>query len=195
MRADCALRAGYIERAVGDLSRLMRLRSSTIPLEHLTIFRLSYFFLPPPLYPSQNSAPAALKQCLRLNRDSSFCLPARRQLKALGFAKVETMMGSGEWRDLLDFFVGEGHDWDGQICLFEDVRRGPREIYITHPISITDDLVPSISALPFESPTNAFPAPHRPFTAPLRISYTPLPPASGACVLRAAIETGQEYNG
>jgi hypothetical protein len=103
--------------------------------------------------------------------------------------------GERRMEGLVGFSVGEGHDWDGQRCLFEDVRRGPRETYVTRPISITNDLVPIISAPPFESPTNAFPTPHRPFTASLRISYTPLPPASGACVLRAAIETGQEYNG
>ena len=116
MRAECALRAGDIESAVGDLSRLTHLRSSTTPLEHLTIFRLSYFFLPPPLSPSQNSALTALKQCLHLDPDSSLCLPAHRQLKALdkGFAKVEAMVGSGEWRGVLDFLLGKDRTGTGK---------------------------------------------------------------------------------
>ncbi|KIM77025.1 hypothetical protein PILCRDRAFT_630521 [Piloderma croceum F 1598] len=125
MRSECALRAGDIESAVGDLSRLTHLRGSTTPSEHLTIFRLAYFFLPAPISASQNAALTALKQCLHLDPDSSLCLPAHRQLKALdrGFGKVEGMVGKGDWRGVLDFLLGKDRTGTGSsafLKIFED---------------------------------------------------------------------------
>jgi len=116
MRAECALRAGDVESAVGDLSRLTHLRSSTTPSDHLTIFRLAYFFLPTPLSPSQNAALTALKQCLHLDPDSALCLPSHRQLKALdkGFSK---------WR------VGRRSDWRGFWTFYwEKIALGQRRM-------------------------------------------------------------------
>jgi DnaJ family protein C protein 3 len=125
MRAECALRAGDVESAVGDLSRLTHLRGSTTPSEHLTIFQLSYFFLLPPLSASQNAGLTALKQCLHLDPDSALCLPAHRQLKALdkGFSKVEGLVGNGEWRGMLDFLLGKdrtGSGKDSFLKTYED---------------------------------------------------------------------------
>ena len=125
MRAECSLRAGDIESAVGDLSRLTHLRGSTTPSQHLTIFHLSYFFLPLPLSASQNAGLTALKQCLHLDPDSALCLPAHRQLKALekGFIKVDGMAGRGEWRGLLDFLLGKdrtGGGKDSFLKTYED---------------------------------------------------------------------------
>ena len=125
MRAECALLAGDIESAVGDLSRLTHLRSRTTPSEHLTLFRLAYFFIPPPVSASQNAALTALKQCLHLDPDSSLCLPAHRQLKALerGFSKVEAMMGKNDWRGALDFLLGKDRTGMGKnafLQTFED---------------------------------------------------------------------------
>lgn len=109
MRAECALRAGDIESAVGDMGRLTGLRAGA-PSEHLTIFRLAYFFLPSPSS-AQTASPAlnALKQCLHLDPDSSLCLPAHRLLKKLdrGFVKVEEQTAGNDWRGLLDFLLGK----------------------------------------------------------------------------------------
>jgi DnaJ homolog subfamily C member 3 len=128
MRSECALRAGDIESAVGDLSRLTHLRGSTTPSEHLTIFLLAYFFLPAPISASQNAALTALKQCLHLDPDSSLCLPAHRQLKALdrGFGKVEGMVGKSDWRGVLDFLLGKDRTGTGSsafLKIYEDALR------------------------------------------------------------------------
>jgi DnaJ family protein C protein 3 len=125
MRADCALRAGDIESAVGDLSRLTHLRARTAPLEHLTLFRLAYFFLPPASSPTNNPALTALKQCLHLDPDSKVCLPAHRELKAMekAFGKVDKMVGRGEWRGVLDFLLGKDRSGSGKgafMKTFED---------------------------------------------------------------------------
>jgi DnaJ family protein C protein 3 len=96
MRAGCALRARELENAVRDFSRLTHLRSSTTPSGHLTIFRLSYVFLPAPLSPSKNPALTVLKQYIHL--DLVVASFSCTQIKALdkGFIKLEGTVGRSE---------------------------------------------------------------------------------------------------
>ena len=122
MRAECALRAGDVESSVGDLSRLAQLRPNTQPSDHMTIFRLAYFFLPPPMSQTQNAALTALKQCLNLDPDSSVCLPAHRQLKSLekSFVKAEALASKGDHRGVLDLLLGKDRANTGFLKTFED---------------------------------------------------------------------------
>ncbi|KAJ7683899.1 hypothetical protein B0H17DRAFT_985666 [Mycena rosella] len=106
LRVECALGAGDVEGAVGDMSRLTSLLppSSTAPLHALT-FRLSFFLLPPSPLPTN-----ALRACLHADPESRLCLPLHRLAKSLerGFAKMEELGGAGEWRAALTLLTGSG---------------------------------------------------------------------------------------
>lgn len=124
-RARCALKAGDVEAAVGDLARLSQLRPSPAPAEHLALFRLAYFFMPAPAggAQAQNTALNALKACLNLDPDSGVCLPAHREMKALekGFARAEALAGKQDWRGLLDHLLGKDRAGTaGFLRAFED---------------------------------------------------------------------------
>lgn len=134
-------------------SRLTHLNGGATPAEHLTIFRLSYFFLMPPVSPSQNAALTALKQCLHLDPDSSLCLPAHRLLKSLdkGFSKAELLSSKGDHRGLLDFLLGKdrtGTNKDAFLKVYEDaLRKHTSPATLTIPISLPATRSPRLTIL------------------------------------------------
>ncbi|KAJ7174661.1 hypothetical protein C8R46DRAFT_1031287 [Mycena filopes] len=97
LRVECALGAGDVEGAVGDMARLSTLLppSSSSTALHALVFRLSYFLLP---------ARARAANALKAN---PVCLPLHRLYKGLerGFAGYEKQEGEGDWR---------GGDWDAE---------------------------------------------------------------------------------
>ncbi|THH02218.1 hypothetical protein EW026_g629 [Hermanssonia centrifuga] len=105
-RANCAIAAGDIEGAVGDLTRLTHLTTPTTTLL-MKIFRLAYFFLP---YGASSTTPAmsALKQCLHYDPDSKQCLPAHRLVKAFdkSFKKVDEAVLAENWAAVIGLLVG-----------------------------------------------------------------------------------------
>ncbi|PPQ82954.1 hypothetical protein CVT24_012878, partial [Panaeolus cyanescens] len=103
-RAECALAAGDVESAVGDLTRLSHLLPpSTTLLLH--IFRLSYFYLPP-----STSSLSTLKQCLHFDPDSKPCLSLHRLVKNLdkGFKSLEELEGKEDWRGIVKLLMSGG---------------------------------------------------------------------------------------
>ncbi|KIK05368.1 hypothetical protein K443DRAFT_91478 [Laccaria amethystina LaAM-08-1] len=100
-RAECALAAGDVESAVGDLTRLTHLLPpSTTLLTH--IFRLSYFLLPPSPGPLNT-----LKQCLHYDPDSKPCLILHRMLKKFdkGFIALDEFLGKEDWRGAMKYLT------------------------------------------------------------------------------------------
>ncbi|KAI0915510.1 hypothetical protein AcV5_003709 [Taiwanofungus camphoratus] len=109
-RADCALAAGDVEGAVGDLTRLTHLTTPSTSLL-MKIFRLSYFLGPYAPGQAQSPALSTLKQCLHYDPDSAQCLPAHRLVKGLDkqFAALERALAAEDWRVVLDVAVaGKG---------------------------------------------------------------------------------------
>ncbi|EMD31819.1 hypothetical protein CERSUDRAFT_119389 [Gelatoporia subvermispora B] len=106
-RAHCALAAGDIEGAVGDLNRLTYL-TTPHTTDFMKIFRLSYFFLPH-TSPSQSAALASLKQCLHYDPDSAQCLPAHRIVKSFdkNFRKLDKYLSEENWRAVVELLAGE----------------------------------------------------------------------------------------
>jgi DnaJ homolog subfamily C member 3 len=106
-RANCAIAAGDIEGAVGDLTRLTHLTTPSTTLL-MKIFRLSYFLLP--YGPgSSTSAMSALKQCLHYDPDSKQCLPAHRLVKSFdkSFKKIDDALAAENW-DAVTKIVSDG---------------------------------------------------------------------------------------
>ncbi|KAJ7476828.1 hypothetical protein B0H11DRAFT_2030850 [Mycena galericulata] len=110
LRVECALGAGDIEGAVGDMSRLTGLLpESQTPALSALIFRLSFFLLPP-----SPVAGNALKQCLHSDPESRVCLPLHRLAKTLerGFMMAEEQGQAGDWRGALATLKGTGKKGD-----------------------------------------------------------------------------------
>ncbi|KAJ6544370.1 hypothetical protein B0H19DRAFT_1170472 [Mycena capillaripes] len=110
MRVECALGAGDIEGAVGDMSRLTSLLpEAQTPAIHALIFRLSFFLLP-----TSPVASNALKQCLHSDPESRLCLPLHRLSKTLerGFTMAEEQTAAGDWRGALATLKGTGKKGD-----------------------------------------------------------------------------------
>ncbi|OCH93226.1 hypothetical protein OBBRIDRAFT_790394 [Obba rivulosa] len=109
-RAHCALAAGDIEGAVGDLSRLTYLTTPSTT-DFMKIFRLSYFFLP---YTPSSPSPAlaTLKQCLHYDPDSAQCLPAHRLVKSFdkSFQKLDRYLADENWRGAVELLAGDSAD-------------------------------------------------------------------------------------
>ncbi|KAJ6506356.1 hypothetical protein C8R47DRAFT_1241698 [Mycena vitilis] len=106
LRVECALGAGDIEGAVGDMSRLTSLLpEAQTPAIHALVFRLAFFLLP-----ASPVASNALKHCLHSDPESRLCLPLHRLSKTLerGFALFEEQSGAGEWRSALATLKGPG---------------------------------------------------------------------------------------
>ncbi|KAJ7499926.1 hypothetical protein FB451DRAFT_1206987 [Mycena latifolia] len=120
LRVECALGAGDIEGAVGDMSRLTSLLpEAQTPALHALIFRLSFFLLP-----ASPVASNALKQCLHSDPESRLCLPLHRLSKALerGFARAEEQSNAGDWRGALATLKGPGKQAD-VFRRFEDAAK------------------------------------------------------------------------
>ncbi|OBZ65503.1 DnaJ subfamily C member 3 [Grifola frondosa] len=121
-RADCALAAGDIESAVGDLTRLTHLTTPSTTLL-MKIFRLSYFLFPYTSF-SQSQSPAlsTLKQCLHYDPDSSQCLPAHRLVKAFdkSFKNLDKLLEAEDWRGIVKLLAGSSEgDGDGFVAKFD----------------------------------------------------------------------------
>lgn len=107
-RANCAIAAGDIEGAVGDLTRLTHLTSPTTTLL-MKIFRLAYFLMP--YDPSSSTtAMSALKQCLHYDPDSKQCLPAHRLVKAFDkvFKKLDDALQAENWALVIKLLATDG---------------------------------------------------------------------------------------
>lgn len=104
VRAECALASGDVDSAVGDLIRLSNLLPPSTTLL-TTIFRLSYFLLPPSPSPLNN-----LKQCLHFDPDSKPCLTLYRLLKSLdrSFAQLEDLERSENWNGIINLLTTPG---------------------------------------------------------------------------------------
>ncbi|KAJ7124434.1 hypothetical protein C8R44DRAFT_783492 [Mycena epipterygia] len=110
LRVECALGAGDVEGAVGDMSRLTGLlQEAQTPALHALIFRLSFFLLP-----ASPVASNALKQCLHSDPESRLCLPLHRLSKTLerGFVMAEEQGAAGDWRGALATLKGTGKKGD-----------------------------------------------------------------------------------
>ena len=107
-RANCAIAAGDIEGAVGDLTRLTHLTTPTTTTL-MKIFRLAYFLMP--YGPSSStSAMSALKQCLHYDPDSKQCLPAHRLVKSLDkmFKKLDDALDAENWVAVIKLLALDG---------------------------------------------------------------------------------------
>ncbi|KAG6872257.1 hypothetical protein C0995_011516 [Termitomyces sp. Mi166 len=102
VRAECALAAGDVDSAVGDLTRLSHLLPPSTTLL-TTIFRLSYFLLSPSPAPLNN-----LKQCLHYDPDSKPCLTLHRLLKSFdrNFAELEELQVKEDHRGIIALLAG-----------------------------------------------------------------------------------------
>ncbi|KAF8622437.1 hypothetical protein AX15_007021 [Amanita polypyramis BW_CC] len=114
-RAECALAAGDIEGAVGDLTRLTHLLPPSTSLLS-RIFRLSFFLLPPSPVPQ-----ATLKQCLHYDPDSKACLKLRRIAKSLdrSFTILEELVNTQDWRGVVRLLTSPGEK-NNVLGRFED---------------------------------------------------------------------------
>jgi DnaJ homolog subfamily C member 3 len=87
-----------------------------------TIFRLSYFLLPPSPSPLNN-----LKQCLHFDPDSKPCLSLYRLLKSLdrAFAQLEELEQSENWSGIVQLLNGKGAGKNkGEVIMqYEDALR------------------------------------------------------------------------
>ncbi|KAJ6579674.1 hypothetical protein DFH09DRAFT_1246175 [Mycena vulgaris] len=103
LRVECALGAGDIEGAVGDMSRLTSLLpEAQTPAVQALIFRLSFFLLP--------ASPCRLQRA----QASRLCLPLHRLSKTLerGFTMAEEQGAAGDWRGALATLKGTGKKGD-----------------------------------------------------------------------------------
>ncbi|KAG6877675.1 hypothetical protein C0992_009500 [Termitomyces sp. T32_za158] len=102
VRAECALAAGDVDSAVGDLTRLSHLLPPSTTLL-TTIFRLSYFLLSPSPAPLNT-----LKQCLHYDPDSKPCLVLHRLLKSFdrNFAELEELQTKEDHRGIIALLAG-----------------------------------------------------------------------------------------
>ncbi|OSX60668.1 hypothetical protein POSPLADRAFT_1070782 [Postia placenta MAD-698-R-SB12] len=119
-RADCAIAAGNIESAVGDLTRLTHLITPSTALL-MKIFRLSYFLGPYNLG-EQSTALNTLKQCLHYDPDSSECLPAHRLVKSLdkSFKALEKHLAAEDWRAIVKLLASPAEGGkDGVLSSFD----------------------------------------------------------------------------
>ncbi|KZP15887.1 hypothetical protein FIBSPDRAFT_1047832 [Athelia psychrophila] len=140
MRAECALRAGDVESSVGDLSRLAQLRPNTPPAEHLTIFRLAYFFLPPPVSQTQNAALTALNPC----QFPSDTRESAGKAQLVKYTDVIVCSVKGD-RRLAGWLAGGDYDGDAQrAAVFFDFYssgtvRNANEIFSHETEDVTED--------------------------------------------------------
>ncbi|PCH41800.1 DnaJ-domain-containing protein [Wolfiporia cocos MD-104 SS10] len=116
-RADCALAAGDIQGAVGDLTRLTHLTTPSTSLL-MKIFRLSYFLGSYSPLDTQSPALSTLKRCLHYDPDSAQCKPAHRLVKSFdkSFAKLESHLGANDWRAVISLLSGDS----GLAATFDD---------------------------------------------------------------------------
>ncbi|KAF5371496.1 hypothetical protein D9615_009636 [Tricholomella constricta] len=120
VRAECALAAGDVESAVGDLTRLSHLLPPSTTLM-TTIFRLSFFLLSPSPAPLNT-----LKQCLHYDPDSKPCLVLHRLLKSFdrSFAALEDLQIKEDHRGIVKLLVGPGAGKKGDVLRrFEDALK------------------------------------------------------------------------
>lgn len=120
VRTECALASGDVESAVGDLTRLSHLLPPSTTLM-TTIFRLSYFLLPPSPSPLNT-----LKQCLHYDPDSKPCLVLHRLLKAFdrSFSELEELQTKEDYRGIVKLLVSPGGGKKGELLKkFEDALR------------------------------------------------------------------------
>lgn len=123
VRAECALAAGDVDSAVGDLTRLASLLPPSTTLL-TTISRLAYFFLPPSPAPMNH-----LKQCLHLDPDSKACLGLYRLHKSLdrAVAQVAELEGREDWAGVVKLLVGKGAGKAGKGEVLEKYDQAIRE--------------------------------------------------------------------
>ena len=102
LRSDCALAAGDVQQAVGDLIRLTHIVPASTSLS-LRIAQLSYFLLPP-----SSQAQGALKQCLHYDPDSAKCAKLHKTIKKLdkAFEKLEKLRDANDWRGVVNHVFG-----------------------------------------------------------------------------------------
>jgi DnaJ family protein C protein 3 len=108
-RAECSLRSGDYEGAIGDLNRLSHITTPTA--KFLTrLARLSYLLLPPST--DSNPALAPIKQCLHLDPDSKPCLALHRIFKSLdkAFTSLESLLQTSNWKGVKDLLLGKGRN-------------------------------------------------------------------------------------
>ncbi|KAL5508682.1 hypothetical protein ACEPAH_6303 [Sanghuangporus vaninii] len=106
LRADCALAAGDIQQATGDLVRLTHLKPASSAL-FLRVAQLAYFLLPP-----SPQAASALKQCLHFDPDSNSCAVLHKKLKKFdkAFDRLEKQREAGDWRGIVTHLFGSTKD-------------------------------------------------------------------------------------
>ncbi|KAI0337169.1 TPR-like protein [Trametopsis cervina] len=138
-RADCAVAAGDVESAVGDLTRLTHLTTPNTALL-MKMFRLAYFLLP--TSSSTSSAMSALKQCLHYDPDSKQCLPAHRLVKAMdkSFKKVDEAVAAEKWTTVIEITIGSDPS-SGLAARFD-------EALATHTTPESLGLPPNVSPRP-----------------------------------------------
>ncbi|KAG6847927.1 hypothetical protein H0H93_004826 [Arthromyces matolae] len=102
VRVECALAAGDVDSAVGDLTRLAQLLPPSTTLL-TTIFRLSYFLQSPSPAPLNT-----LKQCLFYDPDSKHCLALHRLTKSFerNFAELEELKTKEDYRGIITLLAG-----------------------------------------------------------------------------------------
>lgn len=143
VRAECALASGDVESTVGDLTRLSHLLPPSTTLL-ATIFRLSYFLLPPSPSPLNN-----LKQCLHFDPDSKQCLILHRLLKSSdkAFVQLEDLERSENWSGIVKLLTvkGPGKNQGGGLAQYEDaLREHTTGEKLLPPQLLHGDLVPEI---------------------------------------------------
>ena len=106
LRADCALAAGDIQQAVGDLVRLTHLKPASTAL-FMRVAQLAYFLLPP-----SPQASSVLKQCLHFDPDSNACASLHKKLKKFdkAFDRLTKQREAGDWGGIVSHVFGSKKD-------------------------------------------------------------------------------------
>lgn len=102
LRSECALAAGDVQQAVGDLIRLTHITPPSTKL-FIRIAQMSYFLLPP-----SSQAQSTLKQCLHFDPDSAPCAKLHKSIKKLdkSFEKLEKARNANDWRGVVTLILG-----------------------------------------------------------------------------------------
>ncbi|KAG6830798.1 hypothetical protein H0H92_014647 [Tricholoma furcatifolium] len=111
VRVECALGAGDVDSAVGDLTRLSSLLPPSTTLL-TTIFRFSFFLLEP-----SSASLNTLKQCLHYDPDSKPCLTLHRLYKSFdrSFAELEDLQSKEDWRGIIALLAGPAKGKKGDV--------------------------------------------------------------------------------
>ena len=138
LRSECALAAGDVQQAVGDLIRLTHVTPPSTKL-FIRIAQMSYFLLPP-----SSQAQSTLKQCLHFDPDSAPCAKLHKAIKKMdkAFEKLEKLRNANDWRGVVTHvFGGQTKDAPPGSALAGQVDEELKKLEVpssVHPMRISE---------------------------------------------------------